>query len=75
MDGADHALFELKDVSAAQETALGTEVATNLHLTAGSELVADQVYNVSVKLSPSTGELLTNGNNGRHQDRRWSLCI
>ena len=51
MDGADHALFELKDVSAAQETALGTEVARNLHLKAGSELVADQVYNVSVKLS------------------------
>ena len=49
--GADHALFELMDVSAAQETALGTEVATNLHLKAGSELTADVEYNVSVKLS------------------------
>ena len=56
MVGADHALFELKDVSAAQETALGTEVATNLHLKAGNELEADQEYNVSVKLSQSTGD-------------------
>ena len=51
MDGTDHALFALMDVSAAQETELGTEVATNLHLKADTELVADQVYNVSVKLS------------------------
>ena len=51
MDGTDHALFALMDVSAAQETELGTEVATNLHLKADSELTADVEYNVSVKLS------------------------
>ena len=44
-------LFELMEISAAQETALNTKVATNLHLKAGSELIADQVYNVIVMLS------------------------
>ena len=44
-------LFELMEISAAQETALNTKVATNLHLKAGSELIADQVYNVVVMLS------------------------
>ena len=60
-DGADHALFELMEISAAQETELNSKVARNLHLKAGSELVADQVYNVSVKLS-QIQETLVNGN-------------
>ena len=58
-DGGDD-LFELMEISPAQETALNTKVARNLHLKAGSELVADQVYNVIVKLS-QVQETLVNG--------------
>ena len=49
--GADFALFELKELSTADATALGTQIARTLHLKAGSELEADVEYNVSVKLS------------------------
>ena len=51
------------EISAAQETELNSKVARNLHLKAGSELVADQVYNVSVKLSQAQ-ETLDNGDTG-----------